>query len=110
MCHDAPVIRPMPVGSPRRRPNNISRPDASGRAALVTDPSRSFDDFQKLPTLVRVPVSSSARREGDAGNRGCFIRVDHVDVHIAGECAGRLRSAIAALGGARKDGRSGHGG
>lgn len=92
----------MPVGSSCRCPDQISRLDAAGLGAFVTDPTGTRHNFQELSVLVGVPVVTCAGGECHVGDDDSVLHVDQVEVDIAGKCGSGL-DALTDLGGAGDD-------
>jgi len=62
------IIRPMPMRSTRRRPNDIPRSQPLRNTALVTNPAIPGNHSDEVTLWVRVPVRAGAGGEGDVGD------------------------------------------
>lgn len=70
-------------------PDDVASDDSLGFLAVLADPARTCDHGQYLATLVRVPVSASARgKEHIADHDAVAFRLDRVRPDGAGECLG----------------------
>jgi hypothetical protein len=68
MNHNTPIIRPMPIRSPRRSPDNIPSHQYLRHAASIADPATTSNDSDHLALFTGVPVSVHTRRKCDVSN------------------------------------------
>src|SRR5689334_5831688 len=92
MRHELVGGRAVPVPLPARRSNNVTGPDHVDRSPAGLDASFAFGDVERLPDRMHVPAGARTGREVDRSDRyraRALALRDRVDVHVAGEPAGR---------------------
>lgn len=88
MSHQAPLPGSMPMRRSSRRPNHISRLNASRRLPLIADPAGARGDFQDLAFFVRVPVGAGVGSKDAVGEGEIEVLVEEVEIDVAGERGG----------------------
>jgi len=68
MRHSTIIIRPVPMRSTRRRPNNVPRPQPLRSTPLVTNPAVPGNYSDELTLWVRVPMCTGAGGKRDVGD------------------------------------------